>query len=620
MEASAAGAPAGQGRAGRRLRAAAELPMHQRLWQWAMAYPGVAFLLLSVLVVLVAYGRALTGPFVYDDLDQIVNNPNLGSWAAFVARFLERPVALTNDLLGHGGATYRPVFWLSLFFDHRIWGLRAAGYHLTNLIVHLINGNLAFLLLRRLRMPVLLAGSVCLLWLLLPINAEVVGWVSGRAYALCLLFILLSLILGLRVLQKGGLTIAAGCFFTALLALLSHESGVLVAPLFLLVAFGAGELRSSRSVWGTLGAMLAAVAGWWGLERALHVASATHLGSVWAVGEFFWKYVGLIALPVRMSVERSTTTPGGGISGTAIVALAGVVALVAACVWLRRRAPLVSAGAAWMALCLLPFCGALAIYQGMAERFAYIASLGFALAVVGACALVERQSWRVAGLSVAACWVAWSGWRVVVRAGDWSDPVRLYRSSLEATPRSPALAYNLGFSLRNKGDLAGALTGYQRALELQPGYPHAEASLGDVYLQQGRFAQAQGAYQRSLAADPKDVKVLLNSGVAYERAGLTAEAERTFQAAIPLAPHDAGPWVDLGTLYLQEKRWNDAASEFVHGIDANSQDPTPYYDLAVLLQRAGKNDLALSLYKKVLELRPNDADAMENMRRLQGGN
>ncbi len=249
-----------------------------------------------------------------------------------MARFLERPVALTNDLLGHGGATYRPVFWFSLFLDHRIWGLRAEGYHLTNLIVHAINGNLAFLLLRRLRVPVMLAGSVCLLWLLLPINAEVVAWVSGRAYALCLLFLLLTLILGLRLLQKGGVATAAGCFFTAALALLSHESGVLVAPLFLLVAYGAGELRSSRAALGAAGAMLAAVAGWWGVERAMHVASPTHFGSVWTVGEFFWRYVGLIALPVRMSVERSTATPGGGLSGMAIVALGATIALVAMCV------------------------------------------------------------------------------------------------------------------------------------------------------------------------------------------------------------------------------------------------------------------------------------------------
>jgi protein O-mannosyl-transferase len=627
----AAGGPGGQegshaqegrgpvgGSGGRQRRAAAELPAWRRMLRWGAEHSSVAFLALSVVVVAAAYGRVLWGPFVYDDLDQVVKNPNLSSWAAFAERFLLRPVALTNTLLGHGGETYRPVFWFSLFLDRKIWGLRAGGYHLTNLIVHVINGNLAFLLLRRLRLPVMLAGSACLLWLLLPINSEVVAWVSGRSYALCLLFLLLTLVLGLRYLRRGGMMTAVGCLFTSALALLSHESGVLIVPLFLLVVYSA-DLLQARGLWFSLGGVLAAALGWRGLEYALHVQSATALGSVWPVGLFFWRYVGLIALPVHMSVERSTSTPGGGFSGVAVVALLAAIGLGAVAFLLRRRLPVMSAGAAWMGICLLPFCGMLSIYQGMAERFAYIASVGFALAVVGACAMVEQKNWRVAGLSVAALWVAWSGWRVVVRVGDWSDPVRLYRSSLLATPQSPALAYNLGFSLRQKGDLTGALEGYRKALELEPGYPHADASVGDIYLQQGRFAEAQRAYQRSLSADPGDVEVLLNSGVAYEKAGLLVEAERTFQKAIPLAPGNTAPRVDLGTLYMQQQRWNDAASQFVHAIDTNTEDPTPYYDLAVLLQRAGKNDLALALYKKVLQLKPNDTDALENMRRLSGG-
>ena len=119
---------------------------------------------------------------------------------------------------------------------------------------------------------------------------------------------------------------------------------------------------------------------------------------------------------------------------------------------------------------------------------------------------------------------------------------------------------------------------------------------------------------------PNDVKVLLNSGVAYQRTGAMAEAERAYQRAILLAPKDESARVDLGSLYVQQQRWNDAASEFVHAIDVDTTDPTPYYDLGVLLQRAGKNDLALALYKKVLELKPNDPDTIENMRRLQGGN
>jgi tetratricopeptide (TPR) repeat protein len=50
--------------------------------------------------------------------------------------------------------------------------------------------------------------------------------------------------------------------------------------------------------------------------------------------------------------------------------------------------------------------------------------------------------------------------------------VRLYRSSLTARPRSPSLHYNLAFSLRERGDLDGALGEYQKVLEIRRDYPN----------------------------------------------------------------------------------------------------------------------------------------------------
>src|SRR6202035_2948375 len=135
---------------------------------------------------------------------------------------------------------------------------------------------------------------------------------------------------------------------------------VLLLPLFLLVAYCAGLLQA-RGLWISLGGVLAAALGWRGVEYALHVQSATGFGSVWSAGLFLWKYIALLALPVHMSVERSTSTPGGGLSGVAVVALLAAIGLGAAVFLLRRRLPVVSAGAAWMGICLLPFCGVLSI-------------------------------------------------------------------------------------------------------------------------------------------------------------------------------------------------------------------------------------------------------------------
>lgn len=66
-------------------------------------------------------------------------------------------------------------------------------------------------------------------------------------------------------------------------------------------------------------------------------------------------------------------------------------------------------------------------------------------------------------MGIGLLWVAWGVWRVMDRVQDRTDPVALYRSSLEASPNSPYLRYNLGFSLREKGVQDGALRAYKES-------------------------------------------------------------------------------------------------------------------------------------------------------------
>lgn len=235
-----------------RIRSHSVLSLHE--------HPIRTFLFLSGVLTLFLYWRSFTSPFVYDDLDQIVNNPNLSSWSVFAQRFLLHPVALTTSLLGYAGSTYRPLFWLSIFIDRTIWGLDASGFHATNVVLHLANGNLGFALLRRLKMPVLPAAAVCLLWLSLPINTEVVAWVSGRSYALCSLFILICLLSALNSIRGGGSMWRLVCFAAAACAFLSHELGIVILPLLLLLLFNTEQQRS-RNLFITLGIICLAAIG-----------------------------------------------------------------------------------------------------------------------------------------------------------------------------------------------------------------------------------------------------------------------------------------------------------------------------------------------------------------------
>ena len=115
---------------------------------------------------------------------------------------------------------------------------------------------------------------------------------------------------------------------------------------------------------------------------ARYAASATGVaakGTMAPFGLFFWKYLGSMVLPIHMSMERSTDTPSAGWSGHALAAWLWLALGFAGVMVAQRKTPGLRIGIAWMGVGLFPFCGIVFIYQGMAERYTYIASTGLAL-------------------------------------------------------------------------------------------------------------------------------------------------------------------------------------------------------------------------------------------------
>ena len=541
------------------------------------------FLCVSTVWVMLLYWRILSAPFVYDDLAQIVHNPNLSLWHNFAQRFLFAPVSFTNDLGREGGATYRPLYWFTFFVDAKLWGLRATGFHATNLVLHLANGVLGFLLLRRLHVALPVAAGACLVWLGLPINSEVVAWVSGRSYSLCGVFVLLSLLSAVAYWRTGAKAYLAGCFTASLAALLSNELGVLVLPLTGLLFSRQQRSTGWRKIYPVLLGWSAAAGTYFGVKLWVGAHAIGRVSFKGNFGSEFWRYVDWIALPVRMSVERSTSVPAAHFGWSSLAAMIGLLALAVACFLLRGRLPQLSGGVTWMLLALLPFCGLVTIYQGMAERFVYFASAGFAFAVV-VLAFQRHKLVRGLLLGCVAVWVVWGAWRLHERVLDWCDPVMLYAHSLDANPTSPSLHFNLAFSLRQEGDFQGARDAYLDTIELQRDYPHALTSLGELYLQAGQLDNAEKQFVRSIA----------------------------------LFPDDSSTYTNLGVIFSQRQLPRDAARMFSKAIEKNSTSPTPYYNLAVIFQQAGHGDMALPLYRKVLELEPGDPDTLANMKKIQG--
>lgn len=589
---------------------------------WIETLPTWMWLLVIAAWVLLLYGRILQAPFVYDDLAQIVRNPNLADWHNVFTRFLKAPVDFTTELgtTSIPGSTYRPLYWLSLALDRHLWELNPTGYHITSLLLHALNGALLLQLLRRLRIPIIAAVTTSLLWLSLPIHSESIAWISARAYPLCLFFLLLSLLSTLRFLNRRQPLPLIAAFLCALAALLSHESGVLILPFAALAIWlharnEAASLQSTPAL-AILGTDLTAIALFFMLRVAMHAHSATGPSAPFAFAATLCKYIGWILLPLRMSVERSTSTPPNMLSPPTLFAWVTLFALVALIVFLAKKVPAAAFGLAWLLIALAPFCGLVSLYQGMAERFCSIASIGAAIAVISLIT-AQKPPLRTLLLGAAALWATWGIYRLETRLFDWDSPAQLFRRSLEATPNSPSLWFNLGFTLREANQLSDAADAYKNSTRLRPDYERAYSSLGETYARMGRLDDASAAYRQALALQPNDAATTLNLAVVLHQSDHDDQAEQAFRHVIELSPNDSAAYTDLGVLLYQQGHTDEAELLFIQAIDHNATDPTPYSNLALLYQQSGHPALALTLYQKLLVLRPNDPEALANIQRLQ---
>jgi tetratricopeptide (TPR) repeat protein len=572
--------------------------------------------MVSIVWVLALYRSVLQAPFVYDDVSQILKNPWLGSFQS-VLHFFRSSVSFTDNFLQHGQKFYRPIFWMSLALDRLLWGLdHPVGFHLTNLLLHSLDGALGYLFLRRLGIERLVSAGAVLMWLGLPINSEVVAWISGRSYSLMLCFVLLALLSGQRYVKGGHLGALVGLYFFSFLALLSNEEGVLVLPLGMLLACGTYRISPKISA-ALLGTLTGACLPYFLLRHLAGADSARTTFAMWPVGIAFFKYFDWMIFPFRMSVERSTDMPVNHPSAMACAGLVGILGLAALVFRLRKDASDMATGMAWTVIGLVPFCGVILIYQGMAERYEYLASAGFCVSVCSAVFRVRHQARRVVLLSLVTSWTLWGIWRVHNRVLDWTDEARLYSASLRATPASPGLLFNLGAVSERRGELAFAKMCYEKALTYKPDSEPAIAGLGNIYLRLNEPIQARSAYYRALRLKPNDIRAIVNLGIATQEMNDWTSAEQQYKHAIDLAPDLEDAYCDLGALLFQEQRVVEAIRILSKALQLNPNDPTANYDLAAIYQFVGRRDIALEFYRRVLALRPSDPDARSKIIQLE---
>jgi hypothetical protein len=150
-----------------------------------------------LLVATLTYLPALFYPFFIDDyvyLERVQSLDGRGIWGLFNSPAMDHTADSVWWALSGVFPFYRPIALVTFAIDHHLWGLRAFGYHLTNLLLHLACVVLTWRLARRLFDAPGYALAAAIVFALHPVHKEAVGWISGRFDLLVCLCVLASML------------------------------------------------------------------------------------------------------------------------------------------------------------------------------------------------------------------------------------------------------------------------------------------------------------------------------------------------------------------------------------------------------------------------------------------
>jgi hypothetical protein len=397
------------------------------------------------------YVNALHNPFVYDDQWIILDN------SAIVHLWDVRRIV--------AGAATRPLVNLSYAIDRAIWGVQPFGFHLTNVLLHMLNVALLFRVAWhvaddrrsitssnfRPAAPVIVAFAGASLFAVHPLMTEAVGYISGRSEVLCAAFFLAALLCARRWMRGGGRVWWVATAGMWLAALLAKE----IAAMFPVVVLcydrwlvgGDAMVRRRRML--RLHLPLVATAIGAGAIRVAVFVAMEHPGDVsvqWLSildeVDVMRRYVVLLLVPSGQAIFHEVVPLQRLLDPRGLAGVGTVGAIVAIAWRLRRREGGVSVGLLWFLALLVPSSLLFVLNQGeaMAEHRVYLASCGLflaaAIAIGRAVALTDHLRRPVRILACAAFTMALlslSG-RTFLRNTVWASPVSLWREAADLAP------------------------------------------------------------------------------------------------------------------------------------------------------------------------------------------
>jgi tetratricopeptide (TPR) repeat protein len=546
--------------------------------------------LLLVLAIAIAYIQVRNLDFVgYDDQLYITKN-------SYVQDGITLNGAIWAFTTDHD-ANWFPLTWLSHMLDCELYGLNPLGHHWTNLLLHMANTILLFLVLNLMTETLWRSAFVAFLFALHPLHVESVAWISERKDVLCTFFGMLTILAYCRYVKKP-------IIINYLLIILFLSMGLMAKPMLVTLPF------------------VLLLLDFWPLQRFQYTNSSSKPGRI--IRSDFQEVFRLISekiplfIPVLVSsiltfmVQRS----GGAtrslesfplqirianafVSYVKYVAKAvwpahlsvfyphpgktfaewqvfGALMMISMAVFFALRAlkhyPYIAVGLFWYLGTLIPVIGLVQVgSQAMADRYTYIPLIGiFIIVAWGASDLTLKWHYQKIVLTVSAVIIlSIMTVRTFVQVSHWENAVTLFENAVKIDSNNTLSHNNLGIALYDQGNIEKSAFHFREALRIEPYYIVARVNLARVLSAQGNLEDAIRHLREALKINPKHFMAHYQLGILLLKQKNIKEAYVHFAEVIKLNPDYAEAYGQIGIILAEQGKYKKAKIFFLKALQLN---------------------------------------------------
>ena len=527
------------------------------------------FILVILIAGIIAYSNSFDCSFHFDDKHFLDS------------RILERLVTVSDWI---SLFPTRPLGILTFAINYNIHKLDLWGYHLVNLIIHLINAFLVWQLTWiTLSTPVMreavisrhrpiIAFLTGLLFVTHPLATQSVTYIAQRFALLATLFYLLSLILFIQGrLWQGNKNTAlfffSGSIISAVCGILSKEivftlpfAVVLYDSCFIKTSPWKLEVKDKSLIVSSI--MLAIFIIFFVMNFSLNIFNTVESiqGYSYSISmkEYFLTqfrviltYIRLFILPYNQNLDYDYSVSKSFFQIKTFFSFLALLGILLSGVFLFKKYRLISFGIFWFFLTLSVESSIIPISQNVIfEHRTYLSSFGFFLALTGTFYYIFKQKYLRIAVIIILMISAINMVLTYERNKIWKTEYTLWNDCVKKSPDKARTNYSFGYVLSKTGDFKKAVYYYNKAINLNEDYTEVYLDRGYAYTELGQYQRAFEDFNKAISLKKDYADAYNNRGTAYAKFGQYQSAFDDFNKAISLKKDHADAYDNRAITYL----------------------------------------------------------------------